>query len=109
MANDGFVCVLLTLVCLTCQVRLLKERMQQPEQVLKQLDEVGATIQQLNVQGASSAKLAEQLVPHISHLEQLVVAPGGPHPPGLIVDATSVHSQTRPEKFVSPWVQLSCH
>ena len=55
--------------------------MQQPERVLKELGEVRATIQQLAVQAASSAKLAEQLVPHISHLEQLLLAPGDAQPP----------------------------
>ena len=59
-----------------CQVCLLEVRMQQPEQVQKELDEVRANAQRLRVQAASSATLAEQLTPHIIRLEQLAMASG---------------------------------
>ena len=61
-----------------CQVRLLEERMQQPEQIQKELAEVRANTQRLTAQAASSAALAQQLLPHISQLEQLASAPGTP-------------------------------
>ncbi len=50
--------------------------MQQPAQIQKELEEVRANKQRLAAQAASSAQLAEQLLPHIRQLEQLASAPG---------------------------------